>query len=396
MTWAHTLFHREGFRRLFAAQAISSIGDWLATFALMTLVLDISGSAAAVGVVLALRFAPATVAGALIGFVATRWGRRVILVRLDLIRAGITLLIPIVSALWWVYSWALALEVATVIAVAARDASIRDLVDDSDLPVANGMVLAATYGAIPIGAGSFAAISAVVGALPGRLSTLGIQPAFWVDAVTFLASALLIRRVGEISARPDRSRVGGGRLRLRDSWGTAASLGIGTIFSLGVRFVRDTLGASEAQFGILVVAFGIGAAGGLALRQMGTVAGVRAVRLGVAVMGTVMVGMALTSRLPLALLLALLFGAGGALAIVSGLTVLQQELPSAARLIALGAFHVAVRVALAAGALAAGLVVDLMGATQLAGLDAVRFTLVASGAMVTASSLIVRAPQLSP
>jgi MFS family permease len=318
MTWAHTLFHREGFRRLFAAQAISSIGDWLATFALMTLVLDISGSAAAVGVVLALRFAPATVAGALIGFVATRWGRRVILVRLDLIRAGITLLIPIVSALWWVYSWALALEVATVIAVAARDASIRDLVDDSDLPVANGMVLAATYGAIPIGAGSFAAISAVVGALPGRLSTLGIQPAFWVDAVTFLASALLIRRVGEISARPDRSRVGGGRLRLRDSWGTplvratlppilAASLGIGTIFSLGVRFVRDTLGASEAQFGILVVAFGIGAAGGLALRQMGTVAGVRAVRLGVAVMGTVMVGMDMSRRLHLSLVISFVF-----------------------------------------------------------------------------------------
>jgi MFS family permease len=392
---------RTGFGRLLAAQAISSLGDWLATFALMSLVLDISGSTAAVGAVLALRFVPAAVAGPLIGFAASRWGRRSLLVRLDLIRAGAALLIPIVSSLWWVYSWSLVLETATVIAVAARDASIRDLVEEPRLPVANGLVMGATYGAIPLGAGAFTVISLWAQGLPFGLSFLQAQPAFWVDGLTFLLSAWLVRGIVAISDRLEASVVAGEHVRLRDAWlmplvrGTlapilAASVGIGTVFSLGIALVRETLGASEAQFGILVVAFGIGALVGLALRQLRAVAGVRAVRFGVTSMGLAMVMIALASELLPAMIVAVLFGAGGALAIVSGITVLQEDLPAESRLMALGAFHVAIRVALAAGGLAAGLAVDLIGRRELAGLVAVRLVLLGAGALVIVSSLVVR------
>ncbi len=393
--------HRTGFGRLFTAQAVSSIGDWLATFALMSLVLEISGSAAAVGAVLGLRFLPAAVAGPLIGFVASRWGRRSLLVRMDLVRAVAVLFIPIVPSLWWVYAWSLVLETATVMAVAARDASIRDLVDEPRLPMANGLVLGATYGAIPLGAGAFAAISLWAQDLPATLSFLQVQPAFWADAVTFLISAWLIGGIAGISDRPEASLVGGERIRLRHAWsmplvrGTlapilAASFGIGTLFSLGITFVRQSLGADEAQFGILVVAFGLGALLGLALRQLRAVTGVLAVRVGVTLMGLAMLMIALASGILAALIMAVVFGTGGALAIVSGITVLQEDLPSEARLVALGAFHVAIRVALAVGGLAAGLAVDLIGDGELAGLEGVRLVLFGAGALVIISSLVVR------
>lgn len=398
MPASQTPLRRAGFRRLSEAQAVSSIGDWLATFALMTLVLDISGSAAAVGGVLALRLAPATVAGPLIGFAASRWGRRALLVRLDLVRAGVALLIPLVRSLWWVYSLTVVLEVAAVIAISARDASIRDLVDDSELPLANGIVLGATYGAIPLGAGAFTLVSTAVAGVPGLLG--GPHVAFWVDAATFLVSAALIRRIVEIPADPEPTLASAGPVRLSAAFRiplvgstlppiVAASLGIGTLFSLGVGFVRETLGASEAQFGTLVVVFGAGAALGLVARQFGPVGGLAAVRLGVVTMGGVMAVMGFASGLGATLVMAVAFGTGGAFAIVSGLTVLQSELASERQLLALGAFHVAVRVALAIGALAAGAAVDILGRRDVLGLEPIRLVLVIAGLLTAASAVRV-------
>lgn len=396
---------RVGFRRLSIAQAVSSIGDWLATFALMTLVLDISGSAAAVGGVLALRLAPATVAGPLIGFAASRWGRRELLVRLDLLRAGVVLLVPLVRSLWWVYPLTVAMEVAAVVAIAARDASIRDLVDESDLPMANGIVLGATYGAIPVGAGAFSLISTLFDGQAGPIA--GSHAAFWLDALTFLASAALIRRISDIPARPEPSLAGGGPVRLSDARRiplvrttlppvVAASVGIGTLFALGVGFVRDTLGASEAQFGTLVVVFGAGAALGLVLRQFGPVGGVAAVRLGVTTMGAVMVVMAFAGGLGMTLVMAAGFGVGGAFAIVSGITVLQSDLAAERQLLALGAFHVAVRVALAIGALAAGAATDLLGDRTIGGLEPIRLVLLVSGGLVAISAVRVTPKEETP
>ncbi len=90
--------------------------------------------------------------------------------------------------------------------------------------------------------------------------------------------------------------------------------------------------------------------------------------------------------------MALLFGAGGALAIVSGITELQ-ELDDDRRILALGAFHVGVRMALAVGALAAGVAADLLAGTRVFGLAGIRMVLLVSGAFVAASSLVVRDPE---
>ena len=384
-----------GFRRLIGAQFVSSFGDWLATFALMALVLDISGSAAAVGGVLALRMLPAALAGPLVGVVGRRWGRRPLLVGLDAIRAAAVIAVPLVRSLLWVYSLALVIEVATVLAITARDASIRDTVERSHLPVANGIVLAATYVGIPLGAGAFTAIASLGSSVGG-----GQALAFWLDGATFVISMMVIRTIHQIPDRPDLAPETGGHVRLRDVGRVptvratlptvmAASIGIGSMFSLGIAFVRDSLGATDREFGIMVLVFGLGAVAGLVLRQSFGTEGGWQVRAGVAGMGLVQVMMGLAPSVSLAFVLALVFGASGAFAIVSGLTLLQMDLRPADQLLALGAFHMGVRVALAVGALAAGLAADGLGNIHIIG-DPARAVMVGSGALVLLSAAVLR------
>lgn len=395
---APTVFRSAGFRRLVGAQGLSSFGDWLATFALMALVLEISGSAAAVGGVLALRLLPAAAAGPLVSWVGARWDRRRQLLAYDLIRAVAVALIPMVGSLWWVYSLTLVVESAAVLAITARDASIRELVARDQLPVANGMVLGATYGAIPLGAAAFT----VIGVTAADMRLFGASGrffvAFWLDALTFLGSFALIRGIRVLSRQADLEMTVEGHSRLRDAWRVeivratlvpvvAAALGIGTLFSLGIGFVTGTLGASESQFGMLVLVFGVGAVIGLGIRQWRGSASSASVRTGVQGMGAVMASMGLADALIPAFAMAAVFGLAGAYAIVSGITLLQIELDSADQLLALGAFHVAVRMALAGGAMIAGAAVDSIAGLGAA--DPVRMVLVVSGILVLVASTLV-------
>lgn len=384
----------EGFRKLVAAQFVSSLGDWLATFALMALVLDISGSAAAVGGVLALRMLPAAVAGPLIGAVGRRWGRRPLLVGLDATRAGLVMAVPLVRSLVWVYSLALLIEAATVLAITARDASIRDTVDRQLLPAADGIVLGVTYAGIPLGAAGFAGLVSLAGT-----AGTGYTLAFWADAATFVLSMLVIRTIRQIPDRPDLVRSSASHVRLRDVLDVpevrstlpsvfAASVGIGTMFSLGIPYVRDSLGASDAQFGVMVITFGIGAVVGLAARQAIGGAGVKPITWGVAALGAVQVLMGVAPNVLLAHVMAVVFGAAGAFAIVSGLTFLQVRLDSADQLLALGGFHLGVRIALSIGALAAGVAADLAGRSGLL-VAPTRVAMMISGAIVLTSTVFM-------
>lgn len=394
---SYPLLSSGGFRRLVGAQAVSSFGDWLATFALMALVLDISGSSAAVGGVLALRLAPAALAGPLLGWAGARYGRRQLLLGLDLLRAGVVALIPLVGQLWWVYPWVLVMEAASVVAVAARDASIQDLVPEERLESANGAVMAVSYGSIPLGAAAFTGVSWLAAS---SVWVGGPQLALWLDAATFGTSFLILSGIAELPRRPDLGP-GGSVGHFRQALKVpliraalppllAAALGIGTLFSVGIMFVRDVLGADDTGFGLMVLVFGLGAAGGLGLvRRIG--GRVTTVRVGVAAMGAVLVIMSFAPDMAATFLGAVGFGAAGASAIVSGLTLLQTELDPPSRLLGLGAFHIGVRIALSAGALAAGAAVDLL--SVLTGPDPARTVMFVSGLLVTFSAAAVSSPE---
>src|SRR5436305_9155750 len=100
-----SLLKRCPFRTLLVGQGVSSLGDWMGTFAFMALVYQVSGSAAAVGGILALRLLPAALGGPLAARAASRWDRRRTMVAMDVVRATMVASVPFVRGLWWIYLW---------------------------------------------------------------------------------------------------------------------------------------------------------------------------------------------------------------------------------------------------------------------------------------------------
>src|ERR671936_1547392 len=88
------LFGIRGFRRLFAGQAVSGLGDWVATLAFIALAYDITQNQTAVAVVLILRLVPPIFAAPVGGILADRLDRRLVMVSCDLLRAGLIVLVP--------------------------------------------------------------------------------------------------------------------------------------------------------------------------------------------------------------------------------------------------------------------------------------------------------------
>src|SRR4029077_220425 len=88
------------------------------------------------------------------------------------------------------------------------------------------------------------------------------------------------------------------------------ALGIGALFSLGIKYVRDVLDATDAQFAVLVALFGVGAALGLLLLRVvtGGAADLGTVKLGVATQGATIALMSLAPTIVVAFLGAVAFG----------------------------------------------------------------------------------------
>src|SRR3712207_7218363 len=78
------------FLRLWVSQGVSFLGDGVSMVALVVLIVQITGSASAVGGALVARLLP-TIASPLAGVLADRLDRRVVLVASDLARAVLAL-----------------------------------------------------------------------------------------------------------------------------------------------------------------------------------------------------------------------------------------------------------------------------------------------------------------
>lgn len=408
------LLRHRGFRLLLIGQGVSAFGDWMGTIGFMALSLAITGSAVAVGVVLVLRLLPAMVAGPLATRLVARFDRRRTMMAMDLGRAVVAGLVPLVSAIWWVYLCALFLELGSVAFLPARDSSIPDLVVDEHLPLANGLVLASSYGTIPLGAAAFAASSAPF-AGPHGLAHGGVAPVFWIDALTFLVSFACVRPLAELgapvgpaagSAASDEAPVSGPSdarfltafriplVRVVAPLAFAVALGLGALFSLGILFVRDVLHASNTSFSFLIALFGVGAATGLLwLRAIGE-RGLAFVRVCIVGQGLVIALMSLASSIWLTYVGAVAFAFFTAASLATAMGVLQEALGGEARVQAFALFHVLIRVGLGLAAVGAAVAADVVGGVNwpLVGhLAPVRTVLCGSGLAVAAVAIVLRA-----
>jgi MFS family permease len=419
------LLARPAFRRLLIGQAISGFGDWMTTVALIVLVLKVTGSSAAAGGILGLRLLPSLVAGPLAARVSRHIGRRRAMLAMDAVRVVIVVVLPLALALWWIYVWAFLLEVAGLIFLPARDASVPMLAGNSTarghaagngagregeaqrLQRANALVLATSYGSIPLAAGAFGLVFLGLehaGLAGTRLPFLIV---FWIDALTFAASYLAIRGISVTDTdeppRQGPSPRGGfiAGLRLPLVRGilpalTCVTIGVGTLFSVGVAYIQEVLGAGGPVLGVLIALFGVGASVPLAARRlMDRLPTLLQVRAGVGMQGVVVAVMSLSGKILPNLLGALCYGAAAATALVAAITLFQERLEGTDRDLGFAVVHVTTQAGLAVAALAAGAATDLAPAVRwpLTGrLAPQQLVLLCAGAALIGGALLVRDP----
>lgn len=339
-----------GFRRLLVGQAVSSLGDWVGTMALIAAAFEMTGSPTAVGGVLILRLAPPIFAGPVGGVLADRLDRRAIMVGTNLGMAALIAALPF-AGLPGLYGIALASEVLALAFLPARDATVPDLVPAESLPRANGLVIASSYAAVPVGAALFSGLRVASESVPSWLplsSFVGAHPlaiAFFFDAATFLFAAAMIAGI-RTTGRPARGSAGLFR-GVSEAWrytralpgvgSLAAGVGLsmfggGVLFALGISYVRGTLGGGEVQFGFLASLWGVGMALGIGIVGLLRTRGEAHVfRAAVAACGGVLVVMGLLPFMWLAFGAAVAFGAAFSVAVVLALTLVQRAADASVR-----------------------------------------------------------------
>lgn len=217
------------------------MGDWFDTIALYTIILNLTGSGRAVGLLLVTRFVPSFVFGPLSGVIADRFSRRSIMIVSDLLRAVVVLgflFVRRADQLWIIY-------VLTVLQLAfstffepAKTAVIPSIVSDRELVAANALSSVTWSAMLTLGA-------AIGGVITGWFGT---DVAFILDALTYLLSAALIASV-RMPKRPPREKV---KLTVNRALGIRETIE-------GVRYVKSR----SRVFALLLVKPAWGLGGGI-------------------------------------------------------------------------------------------------------------------------------------
>jgi MFS family permease len=185
------------FRRIWAAQAVSDVGDGLTNLTLLIVAIELTDATAAVAAMAIALALPAIIVGPIAGVFVDRWDRRRVMLASDLIRAGIVLgFIAVGSAdgLWLLLGLAVAHASIATFFAPARMALVPHLVPEAGLMAANSLAQITRVIANVIGA-------SLAGVLVGVVDVF--WPAFVADALTFLLSFLIVLGV-RTSGRVDR------------------------------------------------------------------------------------------------------------------------------------------------------------------------------------------------
>ena len=174
-----------GFRLLFFATFASGLGTWIAVIALTIDVYDRTGSAKWVSALLVADFLPSVAIGILLGPLIDRLSRRRIMVVADLSRVGIFAVLPFAGSPGAIVTLAALAGFATGFFRPASYAGLPNLVDAQDLAAANSLLRGGEYFSWTIGT----ALGGIIVAVAGP------DPAYVVNAITFLVSAVLILRI---------------------------------------------------------------------------------------------------------------------------------------------------------------------------------------------------------
>jgi len=237
------------------------VGDAVSMVALVVLVVQITGSASAVGGALVARLLP-TIASPLAGVLADRIDRRLVLVASDLARALLVLGLVFARDLATIYVLVFLMGLARTVFNPTVRAAFPSVVGGGDLTRANALI-----------SGTFSTSIMVGPALGGLLvASVGVDAAFLADAVTYLISAFLLSTVPLLRPRRESEEEGFVRA-LRSGFGYLIGTPIPLAIVLGafltiltinatvpaeVFLAKETFGAGDAGYGLLVSLWGGG------------------------------------------------------------------------------------------------------------------------------------------
>jgi MFS family permease len=267
------------FRRLLLATFTSSIGTWLAFVALVVDVYDRTGDANWVSALLIADFLPIVLVGILLGPLIDRLPRRNILVAADVLRAGVFCVLPFATSAAQIVGLALIIGVATSLFRPAVFAGLPNLVADDDLGHANGILQSAENFAWAVGALAGGAL----------VAASGPDAAYWLNAGTFVVSALFILGIRQSLEEQERSPSAGHRRDLVEglrmvtrSRGLLTILVAWSIVTLGqaignvseIVLAKEEFNAGDFGYGVLVATAAVGLtigslAGGDVIRRFG-------------------------------------------------------------------------------------------------------------------------------
>lgn len=122
------------YRQLFMAQVIALVGTGLATVALGLLAYEIAGAdaGAVLGTALAIKMVAYIFIAPVVGAYADRLPRKGLLVAMDLVRAGVALVLPFVDAVWQVHLLIFLLQSASAAFTPTFQAAIPDILPDEE------------------------------------------------------------------------------------------------------------------------------------------------------------------------------------------------------------------------------------------------------------------------
>jgi MFS transporter, DHA3 family, macrolide efflux protein len=198
-----TLLSNSNFRMLWIGQTISQIGDGLTNLALLIVINRLTGSTAALATLMVAIALPQVFFGLISGVYVDRWNRKQIMIVSDLIRGLIVLgfiLVRRPEQVWIFYLLGFLQAMVGTFFDPAKSAMIPTIVEADQLLAANSLSQTTRVITGVIG-------SALAGILVGL--TGSAWPAFTLDGVTFIASALLITKIHP----PEIKALAGGNLR---------------------------------------------------------------------------------------------------------------------------------------------------------------------------------------
>ncbi|WP_345239278.1 MFS transporter [Pontibacillus salipaludis] len=181
---------------LLSGVGISFLGNWIYLIAINLMILDLTGSAAAVAGLYVLKPIAVLLMNVWSGSVVDRVNERKLMVFVDIIRGALVLCIPFLSSLWGIYSLILVINMIGAFFGPASSVYITKLVPQIKRKRFNSFLSMANSGAFLIGPG-------LAGVL---IMMVGTELCIVINAITFLVCAFLIFLLPDVGDQSGKVR----------------------------------------------------------------------------------------------------------------------------------------------------------------------------------------------